>query len=34
VAIHAWALLAEWKTFGQNHQLMENPRAYARRADL
>ncbi len=33
VVIHTWALLAEWKTFGQNHQLMENPRAYARREE-
>ena len=31
VAIHTWALLAEWKTFAENHELMNNPRAYARR---
>ena len=30
VAIHAWALAAEWKTFGENHRLMNDPRAYAR----
>ena len=30
VAIHTWALLAEWKTFGQNHELMDDPRRYAR----
>ena len=31
VAVHAWALAAEWKTFGENHRLMEDPGAYARR---
>ena len=30
VAIHAWALAAEWKTFAENHRLMHDPRAYAR----
>jgi hypothetical protein len=30
VAIHAWALVAEWKIFAENHQLMSNPRAFAR----
>jgi hypothetical protein len=30
VAIHSWALVAEWKTFAENHRLMSNPRAYAR----
>ena len=29
-AIHSWALAAEWKTFGENHRLMSDPRAYAR----
>jgi hypothetical protein len=29
VAIHAWALFAEWKTFAENHRLMDDPRAYA-----
>jgi hypothetical protein len=29
-AIHAWALAAEWRTFAENHQLMSDPRAYAR----
>src|SRR6266496_6443809 len=32
-AIHAWALSAEWKTFGENHRLMKDPRAYARQKD-
>lgn len=30
IAMHAWALRAEWKAFGENHLLMANPRAYAR----
>jgi hypothetical protein len=34
VAIHAWALAAEWRTFAQNHKLMNNPRAYARAATV
>lgn len=29
VAVHAWALFAEWKTFGENNRLMEDPRAWA-----
>ncbi len=32
VAIHSWALAAEWKTFAENHRLMDDPLAYARRA--
>jgi hypothetical protein len=32
VAVHAWALAAEWKTFGENHRLMADPRAFARRS--
>jgi hypothetical protein len=32
VAVHAWALSAEWKTFGENHRLMDDPRAWARRS--
>jgi hypothetical protein len=31
VAVHAWALAAEWKTFGENHRLMDDPIAWARR---
>jgi hypothetical protein len=30
VAIHIWAFAAEWKTFGQNHVLMDDPRRYGR----
>jgi hypothetical protein len=30
-AIHAWALAAEWTTFGENHRLMEDPAAYVGR---
>lgn len=30
VAIHTWALAAEWLTFAENHRLMSNPLAYAR----
>ncbi len=32
MAIHSWALAAEWKTFAENHRLMDDPLAYARRA--
>lgn len=31
-AMHAWALLAEWRIFGENHRLMADPRAFARAA--
>jgi hypothetical protein len=30
--MHAWALLAEWRIFGENHRLMADPRAFARAA--
>jgi len=30
VAIHTWALLAEWRTFAENHRLMSDPLVYAR----
>jgi hypothetical protein len=30
VAIHCWALAAEWKAFGDNARLMADPRRYAR----
>jgi hypothetical protein len=32
VLLHAWALLAQWRVFGENTELMNDPRAYARRA--
>lgn len=32
VSLHAWALAADWKAFGENHRLMADPRAYARKA--
>jgi hypothetical protein len=32
VAVHSWALSAEWRVFGENTVLMNDPRAYARRA--
>jgi hypothetical protein len=32
VAAHVWALLAEWRVFGENNRLMEDPRRYAREA--
>ena len=32
VALHAWALAADWKAFGENHRLMADPRAFVRRA--
>lgn len=31
VLIHGWALHAEWRTFGENTALMNDPRAWARR---
>jgi len=31
-ALHVWALVAEWKTFGENTTLMNDPRGFARRA--
>jgi len=30
VAIHCWALVAEWKAFGINARLMSNPRRFVR----
>ncbi len=33
VLLHAWALSAEWRAFGENTALMNDPRAYAHRAD-
>ena len=30
-AVHAWALVAEWTIFRENHRLMEDPAAYVRR---
>ena len=30
VAIHCWALVAEWKAFGDNARLMADPRRFAR----
>lgn len=32
VMTHAWALAAETRAFSENHRLMADPRAYARRA--
>ena len=32
VTVHSWALMAEWRVFGENTALMNDPRAYARRA--
>ena len=32
VLLHAWALVAEWRVFGENTALMNDPRAWARRA--
>ncbi len=31
VALHLWALSAEWRAFAENNRLMADPRAYARR---
>lgn len=30
VVTHAWAIAAEWRTFIENHRLMNDPAAYAR----
>lgn len=32
VALHVWALVAEWRVFGENTVLMNDPGAWARRA--
>ncbi|HEY7111750.1 MAG TPA: hypothetical protein VIA45_02355 [Thermoanaerobaculia bacterium] len=32
VLLHGWALVAEWHVFGENTALMNDPRAWARRA--
>jgi hypothetical protein len=32
VLVHVWALVAEWRVFGENTALMNDPRAWARRA--
>ncbi len=32
VAVHGWALFSEWRVFGENTALMNDPRSYARRA--
>jgi hypothetical protein len=32
LALHVWALLAEWKAFGDNARLMADPRRFARGA--
>ena len=31
VLLHGWALLAEWRVFGENTALMNDPRAWAKR---
>ena len=31
VLLHTWAFLAEWRVFGENTVLMNDPRAFARR---
>jgi hypothetical protein len=33
VALHVWALLVEWKAFGDNARLMADPQRFARRPD-
>jgi len=30
LAVHVWALTAEWRAFGENARLMADPRAFAR----
>ncbi|HEV8610291.1 MAG TPA: hypothetical protein VGS98_09520, partial [Thermoanaerobaculia bacterium] len=30
LALHVWALLAEWKAFGDNARLMADPRRFVR----
>jgi hypothetical protein len=32
VLVHAWAFVAEWRVFGENTALMNDPRAFAKRA--
>jgi hypothetical protein len=32
VALHLWALVAEWRVFGENHRLMDDPAGFSRRA--
>ncbi|HTO89264.1 MAG TPA: hypothetical protein VMR54_17210 [Thermoanaerobaculia bacterium] len=32
VLIHSWALLSEWRAFGENTALMNDPRGYAKRS--
>jgi hypothetical protein len=32
VLIHSWALLSEWRVFGENTALMNDPRGYAKRS--
>ncbi len=32
LALHSWALTAEWKAFGENARLMADPRRYVREA--
>ena len=33
LAVHGWAFVAEWRVFAENNRLMDDPRAFARRAD-
>ena len=30
LSLHAWALVAEWRAFGDNARLMADPRRYVR----
>jgi hypothetical protein len=32
VALHLWALLAEWRVFAENNRLMDDPHRFARQA--
>ena len=32
VAVHSWALVSEWRVFGENTALMNDPRGYAKRS--
>lgn len=32
VALHGWALVAEWRVFAENNRLMDDPKRYVRRA--
>lgn len=34
VVLHMWALMTEWRAFGENARLMRDPRGYARAAPL